>query len=60
MEIVLSGIGLGLLILAVVVGFVLLFALDIGLSLATEEIWAWFNKRRTHPRRFPWSDRTGT
>ena len=60
MEIPLSGIGLGLLIVAVVVAFVLLFVLDIGVSLASDELGDWIKRRRKHRPRFPWSDRTGT
>jgi hypothetical protein len=59
MEIPLSGVGLGLLILAVVVGSILRFALDIGLGLASDELWVWIGLRRTRRPRFPWSDRTG-
>jgi hypothetical protein len=56
----LSGVGIGLLIFAVLVAFVFLLAFDIGLGLATQELTGWLKRRRQRRPRFPWTDRTGT
>ena len=60
MDALFSGIGIGLVIIALLVGYLFLFAVDIGLGLATQEFADWLKRRRERGPRLPWTDRTGT
>jgi hypothetical protein len=57
----LAGVGLGLLIFAVLIAFILLFVLDVGLGLMAQDVSEWLTRRRAKdaPKQ-PWTDRTGT
>jgi hypothetical protein len=50
--------GVGLIVLLVVVAFILLFVVDFGLALITQELSAWRERRRTKGQpTHPWTDR---
>jgi len=49
----LSGVGVGLLIIALLVGFLVFFILDIGSSFASQELAEWLKNRRGKRTRQP-------
>lgn len=55
----LAGLAVGLLLSAVLIAFILLFVLDVGLGLMTQEVSEWRTRRRAEDEpKQPWTDRT--
>jgi len=49
-----------LMMLAVLVGALFLFALSFGIGMAKAKFMGGLKRRRPKPKRYPWSRRTGT